>query len=75
MFGADRGSTTAPNNTWRMIQRRANDLGTRVKIGCHTFRATGITVYLEAGGCWKTRKPWRRMKARARLSHRRRAHA
>jgi integrase len=25
-------------------------LGTRVKIGCHTFRATGITAYLEAGG-------------------------
>ena len=22
----------------------------RVKIGCHTFRATGITAYLEAGG-------------------------
>jgi integrase len=21
-----------------------------VKIGCHTFRATGITAYLEAGG-------------------------
>jgi integrase/recombinase XerD len=35
---------------WRMIQRRAADLGTRVKIGCHTFRATGITAYLEAGG-------------------------
>jgi site-specific recombinase XerD len=37
-------------DAWRMIQRRAIDLGTRVKIGCHTFRATGITVYLEAGG-------------------------
>ena len=22
----------------------------KVKIGCHTFRATGITAYLEAGG-------------------------
>ena len=33
-----------------MIQRRAADLGMRVKIGCHTFRATGITAYLEAGG-------------------------
>jgi len=29
---------------------RAADLGTRVRIGCHTFRATGITAYLEAGG-------------------------
>ena len=37
-------------DAWRMIQRRATDLGTRVKIGCHTFRATGITAYLENGG-------------------------
>jgi site-specific recombinase XerD len=37
-------------DAWRMIQRRAVDLGFRIKIGCHTFRATGITAYLEAGG-------------------------
>jgi site-specific recombinase XerD len=37
-------------DAWRMIQRRAADLGTLVRIGCHTFRATGITAYLEAGG-------------------------
>jgi site-specific recombinase XerD len=37
-------------DAWRMIQRRAGELGLRVKIGCHTFRATGITAYLEAGG-------------------------
>jgi integrase len=37
-------------DAWRMIQRRAADLGLQVKIGCHTFRATGITAYLEAGG-------------------------
>jgi integrase len=37
-------------DAWRMIQRRAADPGTRVRIGCHTFRATGITAYLEAGG-------------------------
>jgi integrase len=37
-------------DAWRMIQRRAADLGARGKIGCHTFRATGITAYLEAGG-------------------------
>ena len=37
-------------DAWRMIQRRAADLGMRVRIGCHTFRATGITAYLEAGG-------------------------
>ncbi len=33
-----------------MIQRRAVELGLRAKIGRHTFRATGITAYLEAGG-------------------------
>ncbi len=37
-------------DAWRMIQRRAADLGTLVKMGCHTFRATGITAYLQAGG-------------------------
>jgi site-specific recombinase XerD len=37
-------------DAWRMIQRRAAGLGLRVHIGCHTFRATGITAYLEAGG-------------------------
>jgi integrase len=35
---------------WRMIQRRRADLGMRIKAGCHTFRATGITAYLEASG-------------------------
>ena len=37
-------------DAWRMVQRRAADLGSRIRIGCHTFRATGITAYLEAGG-------------------------
>ena len=36
-------------DAWRMIQRRAADLGVRVRIGCHIFIATGITAYLEAG--------------------------
>ena len=40
-------------DAWRMIQRRAAELGLRVRIGCHTFRATGITAYLEAGGTWE----------------------
>jgi integrase len=33
-----------------MIRRRARDAGIRTPIGCHTFRATGITNYLENGG-------------------------
>lgn len=37
-------------DAWRMVRRRAADAGMRIKIGCHTFRATGITAYLEAGG-------------------------
>ena len=37
-------------DAWRMIQRRAADLGMCVRIGCHTFRATGVTAHLEAGG-------------------------
>lgn len=37
-------------DAWRMVQRRAAELGMAVRIGCHTFRATGITAYLEAGG-------------------------
>jgi hypothetical protein len=32
------------------LKRRAAELGTRARIGCNTFRATGITAYLEAGG-------------------------
>jgi hypothetical protein len=31
-------------DAWRMIQRRAAELGTRARIGCHTFCATGITA-------------------------------
>jgi site-specific recombinase XerD len=34
----------------RMIVRRAVAAGIITKLGCHTFRATGITVYLLNGG-------------------------
>lgn len=34
----------------RMIKRRASQAGLPTRIGCHTFRATGITVYLQNGG-------------------------
>jgi hypothetical protein len=36
-------------------------------IGCHTFRATGISAYLATGGALGTRKKWPRMRARAPL--------
>lgn len=37
-------------DAFRMVRRRAAAIGMDVKIGCHTFRATGITAYLENGG-------------------------
>jgi site-specific recombinase XerD len=37
-------------DAWRMVQRRAVAVGLKINVGCHTFRATGITAYLEAGG-------------------------
>ena len=39
-----------PRDAWAMVQRRAEAAGIETAIGCHTFRATGITVYLENGG-------------------------
>lgn len=37
-------------DVWRMIQRRAKAAGLKTAIGCHSFRATGITNYMENGG-------------------------
>src|SRR3954463_5175158 len=37
-------------DVYRMIRRRAAAAGIETKIGCHTFRATGITDYLSNGG-------------------------
>jgi site-specific recombinase XerD len=37
-------------DAYRMIQRRAAAAGIRTHIGCHTFRATGITAYLKNKG-------------------------
>jgi integrase len=37
-------------DAWRMIRRRAAAAGIAAPIGCHTFRATGITAYLANGG-------------------------
>jgi integrase/recombinase XerD len=33
-----------------MIRRRAENAGIKTEIGCHSFRATGITAYLKNGG-------------------------
>jgi integrase/recombinase XerD len=37
-------------DVFQMIKRRARDAGLPPNICCHTFRATGITAYLENGG-------------------------
>lgn len=44
------GRRMSTADAYRMIQRRAEGAGVMTKIGCHTFRATGITNYLEHGG-------------------------
>jgi integrase len=38
------------NDGYRMVRRRAAGAGIGTRIGCHTFRATGITEYLKNGG-------------------------
>jgi integrase len=37
-------------DVWRMIQRRAAQAGIATEVSCHSFRATGITNYLEHKG-------------------------
>ena len=37
-------------DAWQMVRRRAAAAGIAAEIGCHTFRATGITAYLANGG-------------------------
>jgi len=38
------------NDALRMIKRRARQAGVSNRIGCHTWRATGITEYMRNGG-------------------------
>jgi integrase len=35
---------------YQMVRSRTAEAGLKGKLGCHVFRATGITTYLEAGG-------------------------
>jgi site-specific recombinase XerD len=37
-------------NVWTLIQTRARAIGIKKRIGCHSFRATGLTAYMNAGG-------------------------
>lgn len=38
------------NDVFRMVKRRARDAGLPSSTCCHTFRATGITAFLDNGG-------------------------
>jgi integrase len=40
----------AQADVFRMVGRRAETAGIKTRIGCHSFRATGITEYLRNGG-------------------------
>ena len=37
-------------DAYRVIHRHTVEVGFKQKLGCHVFRATGITAYLEARG-------------------------
>lgn len=37
-------------DVFQMVRRRAHAAGVEVNIGCHTWRGTGLTVYLKNGG-------------------------
>lgn len=43
-------SHLAQANVHLIVQRRAKEAGIETKISCHSFRATGITTYLQNGG-------------------------
>ena len=53
------------SDAYRMIRRRATDAGIETKIGCHSFRATGITEYLRNGGKLEIAQQMANPKARA----------
>lgn len=42
------------NEVLDMVKRRARGAGLPDNIGCHTWRATGITAYLTNGGSLET---------------------
>ena len=59
--GKSKKLTTKPMaqpDVWRMIRKRAKQAGLKTLIGCHSFRATGITNYLENGGTLDVGQPY-----------------
>lgn len=50
----NRSRPLSQSEVYRMVTRRAIAAGIETKICCHTFRATGITTYLQNGGRLET---------------------
>ena len=49
------GNRLLPDNALQMVKRRAEEAGfDPAQVTCHTFRATGITTYLDNGGDLET---------------------
>ena len=44
------GKAMSRFDAWAMVKRRAKEVGIKTEISPHSFRATGITAYLENGG-------------------------
>ncbi len=44
-------------DAYSMIRRRTAEAGFKIELGCHVFRATGITAYLGRAARSKTRRP------------------
>lgn len=44
------GRPLVRNKVWEMVRRRAKRAGVPENLSCHTFRGTGITLFLQAGG-------------------------
>ena len=55
-------------DVYRMIQRRARNAGLNIDLCCHSFRATGITAYLNNGGTLENAQKLPHTKARVRLN-------
>ena len=48
--GALTANRMSRHDVLRMVKRRARAAGLSERVSCHTFRATGITAYLDNGG-------------------------
>jgi integrase len=53
-FGKDKKTIelrhTDRTSVWKLVQTRARACGLQKRVCCHSFRATGITEYMSAGG-------------------------